>query len=444
MDRIKADLIRKLLHAKAPQRVARALDRLAPADIAELFAVLSPGETVEVFDILFDARRAAKTLAELPYDYLASVLARLDDERVARVVSRLPSDDATLFVQALGDVRREGILRKLPEEYRNQIQRLLTYPEDSAGRVMTTQFIALEAECTAHEAIERIRAREDVADSLFHLFVVDNAQRLVGTVPLRRLVAAQPSRTLADMMLKEPVSILAFADQEEAANLVSKYNLLAIPVVDDEHRIVGIITVDDVIDVIREEATEDMYLMAGLDGQDRVFSPTVTSIRRRLPWNMLNMATAFLAASVVGLFESAIATAVALATFMPVVAGMGGNAGIQTLTVVTRGIALGEIEFSSGMRAVFKEITVGLFIGLMMGVVTGLVAWAWKGSPVLGIVLVTAMVCNMTMAGLMGAAIPLGLKLLKLDPALGGGVLLTAFTDSFGFFTFLGLATIMM
>jgi magnesium transporter len=205
---------------------------------------------------------------------------------------------------------------------------------------------------------------------------------------------------------------------------------------------VGVITVDDIIDVINEEATEDMYRLAGLDEEDRVFSTTGQSLKRRLPWNVLNLCTAFLAASVVGAFEETIGQAVVLATFMPIVAGMGGNTGVQTLTVVTRGIALGELQFSSGVRAVVKELGVGVTIGLVMGSLTAVIATLWKGNPMLGVVLVLAMVCNMAIAAFMGAAIPLLLKAVKKDPALGGGIMLTAFTDTFGFLTFLGLASL--
>lgn len=444
MKPIQVELIRKLLHANAPQRVARALDKLRPADVADLIGHLSPGETKKLVAILLKARRAAAILVELPDEYLRLVLDILDDATVATLLTRLDPDDAVMFVHRLSEERAQSVMALVPEEPRAIIERLLTYPEGTAGSVMTTRFLSLPATAPVEEAITAIRGLGERSDNVHYVHAVDEGGHLVGIIPLRRLITAAPGTPVSDVMLPDPASVHALADQEEAATLVSRYSLLSVPVVDDQHRMIGLITIDDVIDVINEEATEDMYRMAGLDEEDRVFSSTGQSLRRRLPWNVLNLGTAFLAATVVGLFEHTIGQAVVLATFMPIVAGMGGNTGIQTLTVVTRGIALGELEFSSGLKAVLKELGVGLTIGLVMGSVTAGIAVLWKGSPVLGLVLVLAMVCNMAIAALMGAAIPLFLKAIGKDPALGGGIMLTAFTDTFGFLTFLGLATLFL
>jgi magnesium transporter len=245
-------------------------------------------------------------------------------------------------------------------------------------------------------------------------------------------------------MVQVPVSVYPDADQEEVAELVRRYDLLAIPVTDVDGHMLGVITVDDVIDVITEEATEDMYHLAGLSEDDRVFSPAHVSVRKRMPWMLVNLATAFLAAGVVGLFERTIEQMVALAVFMPVVAGMGGNGGIQALTVITRGIALGEIEFSTGLRAALKELTVGLAIGATTGALSAGIAYLWHGTPLLGIALFGAMVLTMAIAGLLGAAVPLLLKALGQDPALGAGVIVTTFTDVFAFFSFLGIASLLL
>ncbi len=230
------------------------------------------------------------------------------------------------------------------------------------------------------------------------------------------------------------------------AQLVARYNLLAVPVIDAnaDDRMLGVITVDDVIDVITEEATEDMYHLAGLNEEDRVFTPATLSVRKRLPWLILNLGTAFTSAWVVGLFERSLEEVVALAILMPVVAGMGGNGGVQTLTVITRGIALGEIEFSSGFRTIIKEMSVGITVGLTIGVLGGVFAYFWRGNTYLGFVLFLAMTINMTVAGFLGALVPLTLKALRQDPALGAGVIVTTFTDIFGFFSFLGIATLLI
>lgn len=442
MNRLQSDLIRKLLHAQATQRLARALARLKPADVADLFGSLSPGETIALVDVLFANNRAASTLKELPSEYLPQVLPHLSNARLAAMIEHLQADDGATFVLALNAERRPEVLELLPRAVLGAVQCVLDWPEDSAGRIMDIEFLSLDASTSVEDTIAKIRSAEDRSERLLHLYVVDDGGHLVGVVPPRRLVVAQAERTLGEIMVQDPVSVSVLADREEAAHIVARHNLLALPVINDLHHIVGVITVDDVIDVIQEEATEDMYRLAGLNEEDRVFSTPVESVSRRLPWNFLNLLTAFMAAAVVGLFEDTIVQVVALATFMPVVAGMSGNTGIQALTVVTRGIALGEIQFSTGIRAVLKEVFVGLAIGVLMGTIVGLVAWAWKGIPMLGVVLVLAMVCNMTLAGLMGAAIPLILKSLGQDPALGGGILLTAFTDSIGFLVFLGLGAL--
>ncbi|MBI2991264.1 MAG: magnesium transporter, partial [Deltaproteobacteria bacterium] len=296
---------------------------------------------------------------------------------------------------------------------------------------------------TAQGAIDKIRERGEL-EAFFYLYVVEESGRLVGVVPIRNLVLAPQDRTLGEMMIAEPIRAEVTMDQEEAARLVSKYELLALPIVDHDGRLAGIITVDDVIDIIDKETTEDMYRMAGLEEEDRVFSPSMLSIRKRLPWTALNLLTAMLAASVVGFFESTIEKAVALAIFMPVVAGMGGNCGIQTLTVVVRGMALGELEFSSAWRAVLKEVTVGITVGCAAGVLVAIVAYLWKGNPVLGLVLASAMIINLFVAALAGTLIPLALKQARLDPALGSGIFVTTFTDVFGFLSFLGLATVFL
>jgi magnesium transporter len=265
----------------------------------------------------------------------------------------------------------------------------------------------------------------------------------VGVVPLRNLVIAPPNRSLGEMMIADPIKANVLMDQEEAARMVSKYELLALPIVDESGHLEGIITVDDVIDIIDKEATEDMYKMVGLAEEDRVFTPVSRSVRMRLPWTFLNLLTATLAASVVGLFEGTLHEIIALVTFMPVVAGVGGNGATQTATVIIRGIALGEFEFSSAWKAVAKQVSVNICIAFAAGAVIAVAASLWKGNPYLGLVLASAMIFNLgLMAGFCGAVIPLLLKALKFDPALGSGIIVTGVTDAFGFLSFLGLATL--
>jgi len=259
---------------------------------------------------------------------------------------------------------------------------------------------------------------------------------------LRRLLLVSPPTPLKRIMTTDLISVRADMDQEEVARQVASYNLLAIPVVDEENKLVGVITVDDVIDVIKDEATEDVYRLAGVSSDDRVFTKASESLRKRLPWLMVNLATAFSAALVVSLFEGTIGAYTAVAFFMPVVAGMGGNAATQTLTVIVRGIALGELTWSNTRKALFKEAAVGVGNGLACGLVGGLVVWLAQGDPWLGVILAMAMIINMFVAAVAGTLIPLSLRALKVDPALASSVFITTLTDVFGFFSFLGLATL--
>jgi magnesium transporter len=272
--------------------------------------------------------------------------------------------------------------------------------------------------------------------------VVDDRGKLSGVLSLRQLLLKRPETRLKDIMETDVIRVTADTDQEEVAQLVASYNLLAVPVVDPQNNLVGVITVDDVIDVIKDEATEDIYRLAGVAGDERVFTPAKESLRKRLPWLGVNLATAFLAASVVGLFTGTIDALPILAVFMPIVAGMGGNAATQTLTVIVRGIALGELTWGNSRKALLKEAVVGIGNGVALGLVAAAVAWATRGDPVLGIVLGTAMVINMFVAATAGVLIPLGLRAANVDPALASSVFITTMTDVFGFFSFLGLATI--
>ena len=436
------DTVREMLRTATPDRVLRFIGKSHPADIALLFKGLDPAEVRQLFDVLFSSRRAAKTLKELPPELLPDILALIDDEKVGRLIVRADPDDAVTFIDSLPEARRERVLALLDPERRAAVREIINYPDGTVGRLMTTDFMALPPDTTAQGAIDKIRERGEL-ESFFYLYVVDNDSKLVGVVPIRNLVIAPPARKLRDMMIADPIKADVFMDQEDAARIVAKYELLALPIVDEGGRLEGIITVDDVIDIIKEESTEDMYKMVGLAEEDRVFTPVSRSVRMRLPWTILNLLTATLAASIVGLFEGTLHDIIGLVTFMPVVAGVGGNGATQTATVIIRAIALGELEFSSAWKAIVKQISVNICIAVAAGAMIALAAGFWKGNPYLGLVLAGAMLLNLgLMAGFAGAVIPLLLKGMKLDPALGSGIIVTGLTDAFGFLSFLGLATV--
>ena len=436
------DTVREMLRTATPDRVLRFIGKSHPADIALLFKGLDSAEVRQLFDVLFSSRRAAKTLKELPLELLPDILALIDDEKVGRLIVRADPDDAVTFIDCLPDERREQVMGLLDPERRAAVREIINYPEGTVGRLMTTEFMALAPDATAQGAIDKIRERGEL-ESFFYLYVVDSNGKLVGVVPIRNLVIAPPARKLSEMMIADPIKADVFMDQEDAARIVAKYELLALPIVDEGGRLEGIITVDDVIDIIKEESTEDMYKMVGLAEEDRVFTPVSRSVKMRLPWTFLNLLTATLAASIVGLFEGTLHEIVTLVTFMPVVAGVGGNGATQTATVIIRAIALGELEFSSAWKAVVKQVSVNICIAIAAGAMIAVAAILWKGNPYLGLVLAGAMLLNLgLMAGFAGAVIPLLLKGMKLDPALGSGIIVTGLTDAFGFLSFLGLATI--
>ncbi|MEM9176865.1 MAG: magnesium transporter [Myxococcota bacterium] len=438
-------ILRRLLKTGAHFRAEKLLERIHPADLGPLLADLTPDEIRIVIDLLFKQRRAATMLIELPHDLLPEILDAISDQRLAEVLDRLELDDMLELVEAIPEDRRSNVLKQLPVARREELRHAELYPPRSAGRAMTTHFSALDEKMTAQEAIDALRAAGlEASEAILYLYVVDELQRLTGVVPIRRLVTAQPDTPVRDLAIREMLSTGPDADQEEVAQLVARYDLLAIPVTDVDGTMLGVITVDDVIDVITEEATQDIYNLAGLSEEDRVFTSARVSIRKRLPWMMVNLVTAFAAGGIVGLFEGTLEQMVGLAIFLPVVAGIGGNGGIQTLTVITRAIALGEIEFSSGLRAVGKEMAVGLVIGSVAGAVSGAVAWGLHGNAWMGVVLFASMVVTMVTASLVGAAVPLALKALKQDPALGSGVLVTFAVDALGFFSFLGIATLLL
>lgn len=438
-------ILRRLLQSGAHFRAEKLLERIHPADLGPLLSDLTPDEIRIVVDLLFKHRRAATMLRELPPELLREVLEAISDQRMAEVIDRLELDDMLELVDALPEERRAVVVGHLPVGRREELRHAELYPPRSAGRVMTTNFSALDEKMTAQEAIETLRAvGQDSSGAVLYLYVVDELQRLTGVVPIRRLVMAQPDTPVKELAIREMLSTPPDADQEQVAQLVARYDLLAIPVTDVDGTMLGVITVDDVIDVITEEATQDMYNLAGLSEEDRVFTSARVSIRKRLPWMLVNLCTAFSAGAVVGLFEATIEQMVGLAIFLPVVAGVGGNGGIQTLTVITRAIALGEIEFSSGIRAVGKEMWVGLVIGVAAGLISGGIAYLLHGSLWMGVVLLLAMMVTMVTASLFGAAVPLLLKALRQDPALGSGILVTFAADALGFFSFLGIATLML
>ena len=437
------DSVKRLLRVGATANLSNLLQKQHPADLAQIFSELPERDRLAAFSVLVErnSRLAMETLSELGPQAAAQLLAGRSAEEIAKLVQELPSDDAAAIIDNLPEELSTAVLELMGRKESGEVENLLEYPEQTAGRIMNPHVFATAEDMTVGEAITALQTARDV-EMVFYLYVVDARGHLVGVTSLRRLLLVSPETPLKRIMTPDPVSVRVDTDQEEVARLVASYNLLAIPVVDESNKLVGVITVDDVIDVIKDEATEDLYRLAGVSSDERVFTPASESLRKRMPWLIVTLATAFLAAAVVGVFEETISGWVALAIFMPVVAGMGGNAATQTLTVIVRGIALGELTWSNSKKALAKELLVGIGNGLVVGTIAAVVASTMNGDARLGIILALAMIINLFVAGLAGTLIPLGLKALKIDPALASAVFITTFTDVAGFASFLGLATL--
>jgi len=439
------DSVRRLLRIGATANLFNLLQKQHPADLAQVLAELQERDRKAAFSVLVDRspKLAMEAVAELGPEAGAQLLSDRPAEDIARLLQELPSDDAAALVDYLPEELSSAVLELMRPKESGQVENLLEYPEKTAGRIMNPNVFALSEDLTVGEAISALQASRDV-EMVFYLYVVDERRHLVGVTSLRRLLLVSPETPLKRIMTPDVTSVRVDTDQEEAARQVASYNLLAIPVVDEENKLVGVVTVDDVIDVIKDEATEDIYRLAGVSGDERVFTPPMESLRLRLPWLIVNLATAFLAAAVVGLFEGTIAQVTAVAIFMPIVAGMGGNAATQTLTVIVRGLALGELTWVNARKALVKELSVGFANGITTGVIAAGLAMIFKGDPMMGLLLAAAMVINLCVAAAAGTLIPLGLKALKIDPALASAVFITTFTDVAGFASFLGLTTIFL
>jgi magnesium transporter len=443
---VSLESVRRLMRMGATPNLLNLLQKQHPADLAQIFAELPEKDRHAAFNTLVEknGKLAMEALSELGPEKGGELLSLRSAEEIARLSQEVASDDAAALIETLSDELRTSVLQLIrPKPGGGGVSELLEYDERTAGRLMNPHVFALSEELTAGEAITALQGARDV-EMVFYLYVVDERRHLVGVVSLRRLLLVPPDTPLKRIMTTDVYSARVDVDQEEVASQVASYNLLAIPVVDAENKLTGVITVDDVIDVIKDEATEDVYRLAGVSAEDGVSTPPGESIRRRLPWLTVNLFTAFAAASVVGLFSDTIDQLVSLAVLMPVVAGMAGNAATQTLAVIVRGLSLGELTFSNARKALVKESLVGLGNGLALGVLAALGAWAMRGDPWIGVLLGVALLINMFVATTAGTLIPLGLRALKIDPALASSVFITTLTDAVGFLVFLGLATLFL
>jgi len=434
--------VKDLLDSGQDGRLAAVVEDLHPADLASALRELPREDQVRVFRLLPSAQ-AGDVLSELDDPFLPELVRSLDETEVSRILDTMPADHVVEVVEELPREEAEKILDLMEEEKSEEVQELLEYREGTAGRLMSSNFVAVAETATVAQAIEHIRKAAS-GDAAFYLYVVDAHEHLVGLVPLHRLLAADPVTAIADIREEDVESVSVDTDQEEVANLVRRYDILEVPVVDGNRRLLGTIGVADVIDVIQEEATEDIQRLGGAGGDETIFDAPRSVFPKRLVWRVINLATAVLAASVIGVFEGSIRDLATLAVFMPIVASMGGIGTTQTATVVIRGIALGDLTSGVLRRVLWKELWLGFTTGVANGVLIGVFAYVWKQQLLLALILGVALLGNMLVAAVVGTLVPVALKILRIDPAIASSVIITTFTDVFGFFSFLGLATLLM
>ena len=432
--------VAEALDARDADRVHKLLADVHGPDLADLIELLGPEERVALIQALgpdFDF----EVLAEVDEKVRDQIAEALPNEALAKAVTELDSDDAAYIIGGLEADDQKEILDQLPQGDRAAVQRNLTYPEETAGRLMQADFVAVPPFWTVGQVIDFARETADLPETFWEIFVVDPGFHLLGSVDISRLLRSRRDVHIDKIMDPDRHQVLATADQEEVARQFERYGLMAAPVVDKNERLVGVVTVDDVVEVIEQEADEDAKLLAGV-GDERITDSVRQITPPRFSWLLVNLLTAILASAVISIFDTTIQSMVALAVLMPIVASMGGNAGTQTMTVAVRALATKELTAANVVRVVIRETAVGLINGLAFALIMALIAVAWFGTNQLGLIIGTAMIVNLLAAALAGIFIPLALNRMGFDPAVSSTVFVTTVTDVVGFFSFLGLASL--
>jgi len=442
---ISTDLVRAVADALEEGNAAEARNlavELHEADLADLLETLDREERPQLLEALGDDFDL-EVLTYLDDSVRDEIVEELEPRQIASSLAELDSDDAVDIIEDLDEEAQQRVLAALPQAERLVLEESLSFPEDSAGRMMQRELLAVPSNWTVGETIDYMRAAKELPDDFYDLYIVDPKHQPVGFVPLSRAMRARRPIKLVDIMSDDMRTIPVDMDQEEVAYLFRQYGMVSAPVVDDGGRLVGVVTVDDVVHIIDEEAEEDLLKLAGVQETD-LYSAVLDTTKSRFTWLLINLFTAVAASVVIAVFEDTLQRIVALAVLMPIVASMGGNAGTQTLTVAVRAIAMRDLSAGNALRFVGKEIIVGLANGFVFAIIAGVLAWFWFDAPMIGVIIGAAMVINLVVAALSGALVPLGLEKLGVDPAVASSVVLTTVTDVIGFFAFLGLATLFL
>jgi magnesium transporter len=438
--------IRLLVEEGDELALGELLEGIHPADIADYLREIEDNRIL-IIKVL-NPEKASEVLSETGDDFRAELLEDLDEPLIREIFHEMADDDAADIVGELPDEETERVLKIMDSEDQEEVKVLLEYDEESAGGIMTSELVSVEEDFSVHEAMDTIRKQAREVDDFFVVFVTDCRKNLKGTVALRDLIIADLDGRISRIMDDNVVSVPPDMDQEDVARLMSRYNLVTVPVTDESKKLIGRITVDDILDIVEAEVTEDLLRMGGTDVDEEIYGGTASAVRFRVPWLLLNLITAFMAAAVVGFYTDTLKTVIVLAIFMPVIAGLGGNAATQSLAVTLRRLTLGELSSSTKSKIIRKELLAGTFNGILVGIAVGgvasLIAMMLGERPHLGMVVGLAMFLTIGFAGLIGAFIPITLKDLGFDPAVASSVFITTFTDLVGFFLLLGLGTLLL
>ena len=432
--KILRDTFARLLRRNAHTNLVKLIRKTHPADLAVVFRYFSDEEQTQVFNIMVEDGQAVEFLVELDDTLIANLLENETPERIATVIQESSANDQSFILSTLEDEQAQSVIELLKTEEQEEIEELMGYPEDSAGAMMTTNVFTLYQKTTCRDALQSLQDQAE-AEMVFYLYITDDDDRLVGVASLRALATTPADTILKDIMVKRVHTVRPETDQEEVAQIVAQYNYLAVPVLDADDLLLGIVTVDDVVDVIREEATEDFLQMAGA-GKDReiLLKSSWENARARLPWLFASWIGGIFAASIIGTFEHMLESMIALAAFIPVIIGMGGNIGTQSSTIIVRGIATGRIEIGSELKVLLKEVRVGIILGALYGLLLGAFAKFRfiDADPMLGIVVGLSIGCSMLIAVAVGTFIPMFLRKVDIDPAIATGPFVTTSIDILG------------
>ncbi|MDA3895662.1 MAG: magnesium transporter [Desulfobacteraceae bacterium] len=429
-NRILAETIKRLMRRGATARLPKIISKVHAADLPEVFPSLSVTNQQKLFQLIHDPEKKALVISELDEDISLNIIESLSLEELAEIMDNMPSDDSVAFIKMLPQNKADAVLGMMGKIESEEVEDLLRYEDDTAGSIMIPDFIALKENMTAKDVIDSLQSQEYLdVEMAFYVYVVDKNDRLVGVSSLRQLVVVPSSTPLYQFMGKEVISVTTDMDQEEVAKIVARYNILAVPVVDEDERMVGIVTVDDVIDVFREEATEDILKMAGVGEEFVETKSIVRSTRIRLPWLFASCVGGLIASVIIGRFQLSLSKATYLAVFIPVIMGMGGNIGIQSSTIVVRGLATGRLHIKDIWSSMSKEIAIGFILGSFYGLLVGIVAQLRYEREFLALAVGLSVACSMTLAALSGSMMPMLFARINIDPAVATGPFVTTAID---------------